>query len=127
MRSPETTIATCLPALTTLAGHDKNPAIWGTYGPSTPASGCAQLLERATEVAATPEGCRRWAGERALALMLLTIFPSLWPDEQTWSAFADDLGIDLTGEISRRPGKGSHVTRTALTPIELVVKYAGCY
>lgn len=122
----EEIVRRCVPVLDEVATASKTPALWEeTTEEGLKADGCKQLAGQARNVLALQAGVQRWFGIRALALMMLVIFPGLAPSTEAWQALATHVSADLTGSIGRRSNKGSKVTRTALCPLELVIKYAG--
>ena len=123
VQSPEQLVMQCLPAIKILESETKRPNLWGCEGALLENTGFSDLRGQITECLALQEGGDRAITLAVCALMLAALFPGLWPEEEMWEAYSDELTEDLTGAIVRGSGKGSVIAKTALTPLELVMKY----
>mgnify|MGYP001173001550 CR=1 FL=1 len=122
VNDPIQLLQACLPVVQELKDAKKSPALWGSKE-GIPNTGFAELAGEIERVLNLGPGSEKVMASRSGALMLAALFPGLWQSEKDWADFSATLTEDLTGAISRGPGKGSSVLTTALSPLELVIKH----
>lgn len=121
--NPGAIIDQCLPTVRHLCESTKSPVLIGDRtGMTLPNLGFQDLLAKISATSQLPAGLKKTIEQKVLALFLVYLFPGMWESVTVWHLFSERLTADLCGEVKRGKSK-AEVTASALTPLELALKW----
>lgn len=115
----------CGPSIRHAATLTKTAELVVKEGPHVACTGFQELLSAMDNIATADSSASQHFQKHALALICCILFRKMFCNEEAWKSFCTEITTDLVGQIKRTgpAAKGSVVSRTALSPIELVAKW----
>jgi len=124
-RGPDDIVNMCEPLVIHAATKTKDPRlVMNVSGEQHRCTGFENLARQFAAIR-VPRCPRAVFSKHALALVCCVIFRGLFRNDDAWKAFSEEITTDIVGVIKRTgpSSKGSSVSKTSLSPIELVCKW----